>query len=206
MTDPQGLLPSPPGTFSPAGDAGGGRNGIAIASLVCGIIAVLIAWIPLVVIVGIVLAILALTFGVAGLRRSRAVGRGRGQAITGLVTGGLALALAVVGIVLTVLLWREVGDFLEPGAHDATVTSCSVEDGLATAAGTLTNESTTERDYTLFVEVDGETEAITLEGVGPGRTVEWRAAVRVDSSGPSCTPDVTVNGPFPFGIELDPID
>lgn len=205
-TDPHGLAPAAPGGFAPGRGTQTGKNGMAVAALVCGIIAVLIAWIPFIVVGGIVLAALALTFGIIGLRRSNEVGRGRGQAITGIVTGGIAMALAVVGIVLSVIFWRELSDFIEPGPNDVTATSCEIENGLATTTGTLTNESDEVRDYTLFVDVDDELEAITLDGVGAGETVEWRTAVRVSADDGSCTPDLTVNGPFPFGIELDPVD
>ena len=208
-TDPLGTTPSPVGapTFQySAYDQPTGKNGIAVAALVCGIIGVLIAWIPFIVFGGVILAILGLVFGIVGLRRSNLVGRGRGPAITGIVTGGIGIALSILGIVLTVFFWRALSDFLEPGRHDVTVAECSIASGLATASGTLTNESRDERSYTLFVEIDGDSSVVTIDDVPAGTTVDWRAGVNVGADDGPCAPDLIVNGPFPFGVEIDPVE
>ena len=181
-------------------------NGMATAALTCGIIGTLVAWIPFVVVVGIVLGILALVFGVKGLRRSAIVGSGRGLAIAGIVTGAVTLLLSVLGIVLSVLMFRAVSDFIEPGPVDTDVTSCEIDGRTATARGTLTNESRSTRDYTLFVSVGGETEVSTFENVAPGETVEWVARIRTMTLVEDCRTTIVVQGPFPFGIEIDPIE
>ena len=113
--DPLGISPGPAyGTYGQgAGPASG--NGPATAALVLGLVAVVIAWIPVIVVAGVVLAVLAIVFGVRGLRRSRATGTGKGRALTGLVTGALGLVLSVVGVVLTIGVFREVIDYIEPG-------------------------------------------------------------------------------------------
>ncbi len=45
----------------------GQRNGLALASMILGIVAVSIAWMPFIVVVGAVCALLALVFGVIAL-------------------------------------------------------------------------------------------------------------------------------------------
>lgn len=74
------------------------RNGLGVAALVCGIVGVVIGLIPLLAVPALALGILAIVFGAVGIRR---VGRGeannRGMAITGLITGLIALALAIYG-------------------------------------------------------------------------------------------------------------
>jgi hypothetical protein len=174
--------------------------------MVCGILAVLVAWVPFVVVAGIVLAVLALVFGIVGLRRSNDGAAGRGRAIAGIATGGVGLALAVVGIVLTTIVWREVVDFVDPAPHDVSVTSCEVTDGLATVRGTLTNEDRRAASFTVFVDVDGTTRAVSLDDVPAGDTVDWRQRVEVPLDDGTCETDITVNGPFPFGLELDPVE
>lgn len=68
------------------------RTGMAIASLVLGILALLTCWFPIVSYAAVVMALLAVIFGVVGVRRTS----GRGMAIAGLVLGGIALVAAVL--------------------------------------------------------------------------------------------------------------
>jgi len=103
--------PAPPTDFPPPGAPYGyaqqpailyGRetNGIAIAAGVCGIIAVVLCWIPFVDYVSIVLGVLAIIFGILGVRRADAYGSGRGMAITGIVCGSVGLAIAFLFLLL----------------------------------------------------------------------------------------------------------
>ncbi|RIX28423.1 hypothetical protein [Amnibacterium setariae] len=75
-------------------------NGIATAALVLGIVAIVLGvWmvIPFVglffAFISFVPAVLGVVFGVLGLRQASRIAVGRGAAITGLVTGGLTLAI-----------------------------------------------------------------------------------------------------------------
>ncbi len=68
------------------------RTGMAIASLVLGILAILAAWFPFVSYAAVVMALLAVIFGVIGVRRTS----GRGMAIAGLILGGIALVASVL--------------------------------------------------------------------------------------------------------------
>ena len=221
LVDPHGTAPqvSAGGAFPPpfgaVGAVHGGHepppsNGIAVAAMVCGIIAALIAWIPLLVIGGLILAILAVVFGIQGLKRARTSERGRGFAIAGLVTGVVGLLLSVVGIWFTVVVWREVMAFVEPGPVSTELVECRSDGVVVDAAGTLTNRSDKRRDYTLFVEVEaarGDRVLVgQLDGVAAGATVDWAVSDRARVAAGPCDADLRVHGPFPFGIELDPID
>lgn len=64
-------------------------SGVSIASLVCGIIGVVIGWIPIVGFIGLVLAIVAVATGIMGLQRPN----GRGMAIAGLICGAVVIFL-----------------------------------------------------------------------------------------------------------------
>jgi hypothetical protein len=111
MTDtpadrPPDRPPDPARPGPPAGAGPGGypttrpRNGMGTAAMVLGILAlvlvVLIFFSPL----GALLGLLAVIFGILGtLRANRGEADNRGQALTGLVTGAVAL---VVGALLTI--------------------------------------------------------------------------------------------------------
>ena len=52
---------------------------------------------------------------------------GRGFAIAGLATGGLAAALCVVGVILSVAVLRAVDRYDNPAANEVTITSCELD-------------------------------------------------------------------------------
>jgi hypothetical protein len=82
---PQAYVTAPPG------------NGLGIAGGVCGIVAVVLCWIPFVDYISIVLGALAIIFGSIGIRHANAQGGGgKGMAITGVVTGIVALVISVL--------------------------------------------------------------------------------------------------------------
>ncbi|MBT2383458.1 DUF4190 domain-containing protein [Streptomyces sp. ISL-11] len=85
------------------------ENGLGIAALVLGIVGTVLS--PSVVL-GVVLGILAIVFGAIG--RSKASGgraTNKGQALTGLILGGVALVLSVV----MVFVYINVGDSTDDG-------------------------------------------------------------------------------------------
>src|SRR5665648_1150341 len=90
------------------------HNGMAIGALVVSIVAVLLAVIPFISVVGVGAAIVAVVLGFIGLRRAAAAG-GRGMAITGVVVGFVAL---VIGAVLTIVIFSNL-DTIAEGITDA---------------------------------------------------------------------------------------
>lgn len=204
--DPEGVAPSGSRHNGSMRSGSSSRtNGAATAAVVMGSVGVAIAWIPFIVVIGGVLAILALVFGIIGFRRSDELGAGRGASITGIVMGALGIAGAVVGVVLSVMVFRVVVDFVEPGDHDVEVTSCEVDGRRATVEGRITNLDDRPREYTVFVDVDDRTETAIVDAVDPGETASWSASVLTRSPISTCEPDVEVHGPFPYGIEVDPV-
>lgn len=74
-------------------------NGLAIASLVCAIVGILVF--------GIVLGPLAVIFGAVGLSRANRGASGKGLAIAGIVVGSVVTVLSIIAIaVLTSNGWR----------------------------------------------------------------------------------------------------
>lgn len=94
MSDP--VYGNEPGSAAPASGKPG-PNGAAITAVVTGVVGLLLSWIPGINLLAFLLAIAALVAGVMGLRNASSpeVG-GRGMAIAGLVTGGLALIIGVL--------------------------------------------------------------------------------------------------------------
>jgi hypothetical protein len=205
MIDPNGAAPLA------RGDRPGAGNGIAVAAISCGLVALLFAWMPVLVVVGIVLGVLGLVFGIRGRRRARDVGSGDGMAMTGIVSGSAALALSIVGIVFTVSLFREVIDFVEPGAFEAHVVSCEVGPGAIDVAASLTNESDDLRSYTVYGVVSqprGVPDLVaTLDDVAPGATeqVTMHHTARSTDTG-ECEVRLVVHGPTPYGLDMDRVN
>lgn len=198
FVDPLGTSPTPGGHVR----AG---NRAATVAMVCGSIGLAIAWVPFLVVGGIALGIIALVAGTKGIRRSRETGAGRRLAITGLTTGGAALVLSIVGIVLSIAVAREVIDFVEPGPRFVDVVDCTVDGRDVAVTGTIKNLDDERHDYTVFVTVAGRTAHDAVDAVDPDETAEWSVDLRTSREPGSCEPDIVVNGPFPFGIETGPV-
>ncbi|MGF3056780.1 DUF4190 domain-containing protein [Microbacterium sp. YY-01] len=83
-------------------------NGMAVTSLVLGIVAIVVGIWSFVPILGLIAAffgflpaVLAVIFGHVGVKNSKTSGVGKGAAVTGLVLGYVTLGV----ILLTVVLW-----------------------------------------------------------------------------------------------------
>lgn len=78
------------------------NNGLAIASMVIGIIALLLAWIPIIGFIGFVGGIAAIIMGIIALKKAT----GKGMSIAGIITGALsvlsslAMAFLFFGIII----------------------------------------------------------------------------------------------------------
>jgi len=126
---PPGQAPAPgqaPGGGYPTGQAPGGgyptagypaatgrRNGMGTTALVIGVVALVLVVLLLFSPLGVLLGLLAVVFGIVGLTRAnRGEADNRGQAVAGLVTGGVALVLGIF-FTLSVGTWfaTHVNDF-----------------------------------------------------------------------------------------------
>jgi hypothetical protein len=192
----------PPGPGAPLHRAG---NGIALAGMVCGIVGLVTGWVPFLGVLGIVASIVGLSLSIPGLRRSRESGERRSFAITGIITSIGGLVVGALGIVLTIALFRAVQRFESPGAHDARIESCTVDGGFLVAKGTITNNSSKERDYTVLVQLDvDDSYRVEVDDVAPGDSKPFTArsdrAVYTERDSGSCVIS-EVNGPIPFGLD-----
>ena len=83
-----GMYGRRPETTEPA--APGRSNGLAVASLVCGIVGVFLAQV--------ILGPLALVFGVISLRRANTGARHRGLALAGIILGAIDIILFIIAM------------------------------------------------------------------------------------------------------------
>jgi hypothetical protein len=210
FVDPLGLDVGT-GVTTPGGTATNGRpaNGVATAAMVLGIVAVSIAWIPFVVVLGTIAAVLALVFGAVGVRRSTRTGDGRSRAIVGLVTGASGLVVAALGAALTFVVLDAYEAYVDPGPHDVVVTSCEIVGARAIAAGTLENLGTDTADFSVLIGfarpgTDNTHDAgrALLDDVEPGERSEFTVERQVDLDDVDCIV-IEVTGPLPFGLSLD---
>ena len=206
FVDPLGLDVAPGNND---GTTTGAANGAASAATVLGIIAVATAWMPFVVVFGAIAAVLAVAFGLIGLRRSQNSGVGRNRAIVGLATGASGLLAAVLGAALTVIVVGVYDDYLNPAPHEVTIASCTVAGSRATATGIVTNRGDSTADFSIVVDFvrRGTDNAdrqgrVDVDEVAPGDSIEFTVERQVSLDDVDCIVS-DVNGPLPFGIALD---
>jgi hypothetical protein len=209
FVDPLGLDLGPGVAADIVVPGGSAANRPATAAMVLGIIAVAIAWLPFVVVLGLIAAVLALVFGAVGLRRSSATGAGRSRAIVGLVTGACGMVAAALGVVMTLIVLDVYRDYVDPSPNDVGITSCETVGSRAIASGTLVNLGAAPADFSVLIGfvrpgTDNAHRAVraVLDDVKPGQRAEFRVERQVDLETVDCIV-IGVNGPLPFGLSLD---
>ncbi len=185
------------------------NDALGTAAMVLGIVAISIAWMPFVVVLGILAALLALVFGWIGVRRARNSGGSRSFAVVGLATGASALVAATVGVLLTMVVLDVYDDYLNPQPNSVAVTECELEGSRATMAGVLTNTGDRTADYSVLVgfvrpgtDNAHRSERISIDDVEPGADAPFTAQSQVDLEAIDCV-ILDVNGPLPFGVAVD---
>jgi hypothetical protein len=185
------------------------RTPLATASMVLGIVAVATAWMPFVVVVGAVAALLALVFGMLAIRRAGPSGAGRSRAMVGVITGGSGLLAAVLGAVLTVVVLDVYDSYLNPPPHETVITSCEVVGSRAIATGRLENLGDDTSDFSVLIgfvrpgtDNPHRTTRVTLDDVEAGASATFDAERQVELDDIDCIV-IEVTGPLPFGLALD---
>jgi hypothetical protein len=214
FVDPMGLdvgISGAQATFAqvPRVGAETDTNSAATAAMVLGIVAVSIAWLPFIVVFGALAAVLAIVFGVIGVRRSASSGAGRSRSIVGLVTGTSGLVVAALGVALTVVVVDVYDAYLDPAPNETEITSCDLAGSRATAIGAITNLGDSSADFSVLVgfvrpgtDNADRTARVELDDVGAGQTAVFEVESQVGLEDIECTV-VDVNGPLPFGLALD---
>ncbi len=192
-----------------AGEADSPSTSLATASMVLGIVAVAIAWIPFVVVIGAIAALSALVLGVLAIRRSGPSGAGRSRAIVGLITGGSGLLAAALGTVLTfVVLAVSTGTRIRRRTRPSSrrVRSTDPERSPPDEIENLDDDTS---DFTVLIaftrpgtDNPHRSTRVTLDDVAPGASAPIRAERQVELDDVDCIV-IEVTGPLPFGLALD---
>lgn len=132
--------PPPPGQGPGYPAAPSRRNGMGTSALVIGVVALTLVLLLLFSPLGAFLGLLAVLFGILGLlRANRGEADNRGQAVAGLVTGGIALLLGVF-FTISIGTWfaTHVTDFNDFGrCMDSAVGAAAREDCARKLSGEL---------------------------------------------------------------------
>ena len=116
---------------------------------------------------------------------------------------------AVLGAVLSFMVLDVYDAYLNPPAHQTTITSCQVVGSRAIASGRLANLGDDTSDFTVLVgfvrpgtDNPHRTSRITLDDVEPGASAAFDAERQVELDEVDCLV-IEVTGPLPFGLALD---
>ncbi len=170
-----------------------GTSGLAIASMVLGIL-----WIC-----GLG-SLIALVLGIVALSQLRKSGNGgKGFAIAGIVLGSLGI-LVTVGAVVAVVLARDNVTFNEPDEkNDVSITGCGVKETESTPSADLsiTNDSSRRSNYIVTINVVGSGSSetnigiATLGPVDPGETKTFTVNAAGNAS--------SIDGPFECSVTVN---
>jgi hypothetical protein len=132
----------PPAYYPPAGPPPKKGAGLAIASMVLGIIALLLSWIPIINNVAAVVAVVGLGLGIPALIRARrGTHGGTGMAITGLVTSVLAVVIVIATQLFFLKVIDEVDQALDASRTEAGVAPVDPAEGGTEEATAETSET-----------------------------------------------------------------
>ena len=210
FVDPAGARPAPVSATSAethATPTPSGRNPIATAAMVLGIIGIGIGWMPFIVVLGVIAATLAIVFGFRGRGRAASAGVGGGFALTGIITGFVGLLVCAGGVVFSVSLLRAVDSFENPAPNETMISSCERSGNELTATGTVINTSDATASYTVrvyFVRPGTDNPrrqaTVALDPLAPGESGTFEATRNVGDLDLDCIVGA-VRGPLPYGVD-----
>lgn len=189
----------------------GAKNGAATASMVLGIVAIVLGWLPFIFAAGAVAGVLAIVLGLRARRRAQTPGPqfsvGEGMATAGLVLGPIGLLVCVGGLVFSIVMVRAIDRFESPAENNTAITSCEREGNDVTAKGELTNASEDTASFTVRVSfVRPATDNprrqanVIIDDVEPGETRSFEAVRSVALDEVDCIIG-SVRGELPLGID-----
>ncbi len=163
-------------------------QGFGVGSLVCGIVAIIIAFIPCVGMASMPFAIASIVFGAISMSRGRKTDSPKGMAVGGLVTSIIALVVSVAWLVALVRLSNVDGNAVKDKCEEIfnsmdwsmTVNECDADfdcndstmERLETVLSNMNNDANfnmTASDSTFEVTVDDGESKVTISGKSKNR-------------------------------------
>ena len=120
QANPYSAYPQAPGGYGYPQPQQGGKNGMAIAALVLGIVGLLTS----IIFIGGALGIVGLILGIVSLRTSKRTGSGRGMAIGGIVTSILAILATIALVIASVWLVHKVQNCDQYASNSSQYNQC----------------------------------------------------------------------------------
>lgn len=198
-------LPVPaPGARPP-----GPSRGMAVTSLVNGLVALTLCWMPFLVVFGVLAGFVAVGTGLVAMRRiGQGTAGGPRAALGGAAFGIVALFASSIGLANTRSLVRDIERYADVGAFTIDIADCRLDGTTAVATGTIVNDSPAlTRTYVVRVSFsEGRDELAVvrteLEDVAAGDTAAFTVTSfvgTIDASRLDCAVE-SVSGPLPFRL------
>ena len=209
FVDPLGTQPGAVGP--PHTPQSGAKNVAATASMVCGIIAIGLGWLPFIFALAAISGVMAVVLGVRARRRAKTPGPqfgvGTGMATAGLILGPIGLIACVGGLILSIVMVSAIDRFENPAANNTAITSCERDGTDVTAQGELTNASDDTASFTVrvsFVRPGTDNPRrqanVIVSDVEPGQTRSFEVIGSVPLEKVDCI-IASVRGELPFGVD-----
>jgi len=217
FVDPLGVAPNASGTppaphhASQHAPEPGAKNSAATASMILGIVAIGLGWLPFIFAAAAVAGVLAIVLGLRARRRAKTPGPqfgvGDGMATAGLILGPIGLLACVGGLVFSIVMVGAIDRFENPAENNTAITSCERDGNDVTAQGELTNVSGSTASFTVrvsFVRPGTDNPRrqanVIVSDVEPGETRSFEVVRSVPLEKVDCI-IATVRGELPFGID-----
>ncbi len=189
----------------------GVKNGAATASMVLGIIAIGLGWLPFIFALAAISGVLAVVLGLRARRQAKTPGPqfgvGSGMATAGLVLGPLGLLACVGGLIFSIVMVTAIDRFENPAANNTSITSCERDGNDVSAQGELTNTSDDTASFTVrvsFVRPGTDNQRrqanVIVSDVEPNETRSFEAVRSVTLEEVDCIIG-SVRGELPFGVD-----
>lgn len=189
----------------------GTKNSAATASMILGIVAIVLGWLPFVFAAAAVAGVLAIVLGLRARRRAKTPGPqfgvGNGMATAGLILGPIGLLACVGGLVFSIVMVGAIDRFENPAGNNTAITSCERDGNDVAAQGELTNVSGNIASFTVrvsFVRPGTDNPRrqanVIVSDVEPGETRSFEAIRSVSLDKVDCIIG-SVRGELPFGVD-----
>jgi uncharacterized protein DUF4190 len=110
---------------APGGRTGPARNGMPIAALSLGALALIAILLLKSLPIAVIMAVLAIVFGILGLRQvKRGVADRKGFALAGLILGAVGLVLSIVLLILSYRVYNDCKDKIGHSPSQKELTKC----------------------------------------------------------------------------------